>query len=195
MSIVLHRGITGPELNRRECSLEPPEFECADTCTPCEDECEDTCAVKTRARDSVALQEAEGNRCFSLHGRGCNPKQLPAFMHCIAMKVRRKGSCKVLTTEVPYKAKYDGSVCFNWTKRFKSLPDGYYEGDVYINGKTCYTWPFHIQGCYMSMQTEDIGTCEDHKTPCDIPCGCATPPLEPEIDTTEADGCEECKTC
>lgn len=183
------------------CHLEPPEFDCAPTCEPCSP-CGDVCKPKTRARDSVAIEYREGQRCVSLRGRGCKPSALPAFMHKIEMKVRRKGSCSVITTEIPYKAKYDGSICFNWSNRFKSLPDGYYEGDVYINCVTCYTWAFHIRGCYVTLETDDTQTlpyqCGDddcgHKEHTCGGCGCCgtKPPIEPEVDTTIAKGCEEC---
>ena len=115
-----------------------------------------------------------------------------------------EGSCKVITREIPYKATYTGAACFNWSKRFKVLPNGYYEGDIYINGKSCVSWPFHIQDCYYEVGTESVTDLQDdcHAVECTTACGrchqtacqCSKPPLEVEIETVRADcgGCEQC---
>ena len=207
MSTVLYRASTGKADAPGMCLEQPPEFECPDrTCdSTCAPEC--ACPPKTKAKYSEAIGENERSRCVSLRGRGCSPVKLPMFMHCIEMKVRRKGSCSVLTTEVPYKAKYDGSACFNWSNRFKRLEDGYYEGDVYINGKSCYTWPFHIRGCYVQMVTESTEhlqpSCSDVQ--CTTECGCApagaplccekpTLDIEPVL-TSDNQNCSECDEC
>ena len=203
MSRVLHRASTGTHDAPLGCHDEPPVFECPErSCVPCDTECGEKCPPKTRARDSEAIRENEHSRCVSLKGRGCQPKQLPAFMHCIEMRIRKKGSCKVLTTEIPYKATYTGEACFNWSNRFKRLEDGYYEGDIYINGKSCISWAFHIHACYVTMETTDIEylhePCSDVECAsscgCSKQCTCSKPPLEIEIGEAvpNCGGCEEC---
>lgn len=199
MTFLVNKGRVQPRIG---CDFsEPPEFECRDMeCIPCDDNACGTCPPKTRAKDSEAIGLNECSRCVSLRGRGCSPRQLPAFMHCIELQVRRKGTCKVITKEVPYKATYEGAACFNWSKRFKALADGYYEADVYINGKSCYTWAFHIEGCYVQMDT--VSTEEDTRcTTCNSadPCGCyanCKTPLEEVIEDVTVDGdCGGCKSC
>lgn len=204
MSKVLHRVSTGTHDAPAGCHHQPPEFECVERVSHCEPEECGSCPPKTKARHSEAIGYMEGQRCVSLRGRGCAPKQLPMFMHCIEMRVRLKGSCKVITREIPYKATYTGAACFNWSKRFKALPNGYYEGDIYINGKSCVSWPFHIQDCYYEVGTESVTDLQDdcHAVECATACGrchqtacqCSKPPLEVEIETVRADcgGCEQC---
>jgi hypothetical protein len=199
MSRILYQHDNGcaPDLG---CHLPPPVFECEPVCNPC-DPCESTCDPKTRARDSVAVLQTEVERCVSLLGRGCNAKQLPGFLHCIAMKVRRKGLCTVITEEIPRKALHDGSICFSWSNKFRDLQPGYYEGDIYLDGKSCITWPFHIPPCGGSVTTESI---TEEEMPCDI-MGCGEPPccvgevppleVEPSVNPdVECDPCgdEQC---
>ena len=203
MSRVLHRAKTGTHDAPMGCHDEPPVFEHVEReCAPCQTECGTSCPPKTKARNSEAIQKDEHSRCVSLKGRGCSPKQLPAFMHCIEMRIRKKGSCSVITTEIPYKATYTGAACFNWSKRFKALPDGYYEGDLYINGKSCYSWAFHIHACYIKMETESVEYLQDDcsglecagSCGCVNDCRCSKPPLEIENGEVTADcgGCEQC---
>ena len=169
------------------CLLPPPEFSCHQHCD-CEPSCEpQLCKPKTHARQSVIVPRDEVSRCIVLRNTGCKPKDLPAHMYCIEMKVRKKGACAVLSVERPYKATYTGAACFNWTKHFTRLPAGYYEADVFIDGKCCYTWAFHKEHCSVVADTvSNTEYSERHN------CGCETPleieaSYEPE--TTCGGGC------
>jgi len=59
------------------------------------------------------------------------------------MDIRRKGFCKVLLKITPYRVDQENGVCFAWGDGFKSLPKGYYEGDIYVNGECLHTRAFY----------------------------------------------------
>ena len=169
------------------CLLPPPDFSCNQRCD-CEPSCEpQLCKPKTHARQSVIMPSGEVGRCIVLRNMGCKPKDLPAHMHCIEMKVRKKGTCAIVTVERPYKATYTGAACFNWTNQFIRLPVGYYEADVFIDGRCCYTWAFHKEHSTVALDTVSSNIYEERHS-----CGCETP-LEIEAsyeqETTCGGGC------
>lgn len=174
------------------CFAPPIDFGCEDTCPPCDNPCEQKCPPKVRVQDAVCLSDEEYERCFSLHQYvGCAPMQIPAQIYCIALKVRRRGLCRVLTEECPTRADRDGNACFVWSDKFRSLPEGYYEADLYINDKSCYTWLFRKRGCWATLTTQSVQL--DH-TPCDPPCGCCIGCVPtPDVETDDRLGdCGEC---
>lgn len=175
-----------------ECYAPPPDFSCVDTCNPCHNPCEPKCPPKVRAKDALCLTDDEWERCFSLYQYvGCSPVQVPAFIYCIEMRIRKQGLCRVLTKECPTRADVKGNACFIWSDDFRKLPAGYYEGDVYINGKNCFTLLFRKRGCWTNMKTESV---ELDDLPCEAPercCGGCVP--QPDFDNTPVVGdCEEC---
>lgn len=174
------------------CLLPPPDFSCVDTCNPCEDPCEPKCPPRVRAKDAVCLDDNEWERCFSLYQHvGCEPVRIPAFVYCIALRVRRQGLCRVLTEECPIRADAYGNACFQWSKTFRELPAGYYEADLYVNGKSCYTWLFNKRSCWAGMETKSVAH-EDF--PCEPPAHCCVGCVpHPDFETELPKGdCEEC---
>lgn len=154
---------------RNDCFAPAPDFECV-PCDPCDNPCEPKCPPKVRAKDAICIGHEEFERCFSLHQRiGCSPVQVPAFIYRIGMKVRKQGFCKVLTEECPIRADNNGNACFIWSDTFQSLEAGYYEADVYINDKFCFTLLFRKQSCWGKLVTETV---ENYDLSCEPPVGC-----------------------
>lgn len=178
----------GDEERVPDCMLPPPDFGCVDTCQPCDNPCEDKCPPKVRAKDAVCLSDDEYQRCFSIYQRiGCEPVRVPAFIYCIELRVRRQGLCRVLTKECPIRADNQGNACFVWTDKFRDLPAGYYEADLYINGKSCFTWLFRKRRCWAKMNTESVSLQE---LPCEAPstcCGGCVPQQDLTTDTRLGD--------
>lgn len=174
------------------CYAPKPDFGCAPVCNPCDNPCEEKCPPKTRVQDAVCLSDEEVERCFSLYQYvGCEIKQLPAFIYCIALKVRKRGQCRVLTEECPIRADNNGNACFVWSDTFRNLDAGYYEADLYVNGKSCYTWLFRKRGCWATMETESIEL--EQPSCCPPNCCCVGCVPELDIETEEPLGnCEEC---
>lgn len=173
------------------CLLPPPEFDCEDVCEPC-NPCETKCPPKVRVHEAVCLADDEYERCFSLYQkRGCEPAQIPAFINYIGLRVRRRGFCRVLTEECPIRTDLRGNACFVWSDDFRALPAGYYEADLYINDKHCYTWLFRKEKCWALMKTESV---EHEELPCEAPCrACVGCVPTPDIEQTPLQGdCEKC---
>ena len=63
----------------------------------------------------------------------------------------------------PSEALMDGSVCWAWTEAFLSLPEGYYEADVYIDGCVCHTHCFYLPKCSVSATPTEV----KYKNECD----------------------------
>lgn len=175
-----------------DCFPEPPDFSCVDVCNPCASPCEEVCKPKTRIQDAICLSDNEYERCFSLHQYvGCEPVQVPATLYCIELQVRKRGACRVLTRECPIRADIYGNACFVWSCEFRDLPAGYYEADLFLNGKSCFTWLFRKRGCWANMKTESV---ELEQPDCSAPAQCCNGCVPtPDIETTTPMGdCEEC---
>ena len=152
------------------CYAPPPQFSCADDCNPCYDPCEPKCPPKVRAHEAICLAEGEWERCFSLHRMvGCEPTRVPAFVYCIELKVRRQGSCRVLTCECPIRADKLGNACFQWSDKFRELGPGYYEADLYVNGKSCFALLLRKRECWAAAKSESV---EFEPLECDGPESC-----------------------
>lgn len=136
MSTIAYGGCR--EEIKDNCLLPPPDL-CG--CEPvCEEECH--CGphqVKTHARDAIVMKRNEVERWFSLTEWGCRGHPIPAVINCIELVLRRKGSCKDLCSLTPIRATADANVQFRWPKWFISEKHGYYEGDIYINGREQHT--------------------------------------------------------
>lgn len=153
-----------------DCYAPPLPPTCYEECTPCDNPCEPKCPPKVRAHEAICLTDGEWERCFSLFQMvGCEPTRVPAFVYCIELKVRRQGSCRVLSCECPIRADAKGNACFQWSDKFRELPAGYYEADLYINNKTCFTLLFRKQSCWAVMKPETV---EYDPLPCDGPERC-----------------------
>lgn len=175
-----------------DCFAPKPDFGCVDYCPPCHNPCEPKCPPKVRVSEAVCLSDEEYERCFSLHQYvGCEPVQIPAHIYCIALKVRKRGLCRVLTEECPVRADRDGNACFVWSDCFRALEAGYYEADLYINGKSCYTWLFRKRKCWAAMKTQSVDL---DTPPCEAPEHCCVGCVPtPDIETEPPLGnCEEC---
>lgn len=174
------------------CFAPPPDFGCVDICPPCNNPCEPKCPPKVRVQDAVCLSDEEYERCFSLHQYiGCEHVKVPAQIYCIELKVRKRGLCRVLTTECPIRADREGNVCFVWSDCFRELDAGYYEADLYLNGVSCYTWLFRKRKCWAKMNTVSV---ELDTAPCHAPAHCCVGCVPtPDIETEQPLGnCEEC---
>lgn len=181
---------------QNSCYAPLPDFDdCYNPCTPCENPCEPKCPPKVRAKDAICLSDEEYERCFSLHRFvGCAPTQVPAFVYCIALKVRRQGMCRVLTEECPVRADAHGNACFVWSDKFRDLPAGYYEADLYLNGKSCFTLLFRKRDCWATAKTESVRTAEQPCSPPEHCCVGCTPQPDFDDDTRlgDCDG-NQCK--
>ena len=175
-----------------DCFAPPPPIDCMPECQPCDNPCEPKCPPKVRAHEALCLVDNEWERCFSLFQMvGCEPTKVPAFFHCIELRIRRQGFCKVLTKECPIRTDNKGNACFVWTDKFREMPAGYYEGDLYIDDKHCFTLLFRKQCCWAKMQSESA---EHEPTACQPPEGCCNGCVPtPDFETVMPNGdCEKC---
>lgn len=130
-----------------QCLPLAPEYEevcCPDPCNPCEVK---RCPPTTCASKTIKIEMGEVERCFSFKQMGCNGRPIPAIRTCLRMEIRRKGYCQVLLKILPYRVTDINTVCFVWGDVFKSLPKGYYEGDIYINDECCTHVLLYLPGC------------------------------------------------
>lgn len=171
------------------CELPPPEI--LTSLAPC-DPCEPKCPPKTRARDAETIYQEEVERCFIIRGWQCGAEQIPAHFHCVAMKIRRKGHCRELIKLAPYRATPDGAACFAWPMEFLNLESGYYEGDLYIDGKTCATVLLYLPPCRYVITSEEAIV---KSAECEIPAHCSVgevPMPHIEIDPPADADCGDC---
>ena len=149
-----------------ECAVPPPVYECAPR-SFCEPEvlC---CPAKTKAKDALRVYNDEVERCFSLNGNGCGRTPIPMTSVCIELRVRLRGACRDLVVQTPRSLNVAGDVCFRWTQEFLQLPEGYYEGDIYVNGKTCHTVGFYLPPCAgrPTSTSVDYAACEVQDPSC-----------------------------
>lgn len=146
MAIVYGEEREGKCCNNK-CLPLAPEYEeicCPDPCNPCGAK---KCSPVTCASEAIKITQGESERCFTLRQMGCNGRPIPAIRTCLRMEIRRKGYCEVLLKILPYRATTDNGVCFLWGDAFKSLPKGYYEGDIYVNGECCTHVLLYLPGC------------------------------------------------
>lgn len=180
----------------RKCLPLAPEYEevcCPDPCNPCETK---KCPPVTCASNAIKIQMGEAERCFSLRQMGCKGRPIPAIRTCLRMDIRRKGFCEVLLKITPYRVTQENGVCFVWGDVFKSLPKGYYEGDIYINGECCTHVLLYLPGCQYVVEDSSPVIVEG--------CGgslrndgcCAVPQYDEEILEPVGEscntGCSEC---
>ena len=182
-----------PELAHRGCEAPPYEPECA-PCNPC-NPCEPKCPPKTRAADAIIIERNEVERCFTLTDFGCKPNPLYANQHCFMLKIRKRGSCFNQAVLDPVRATMDGAVCFAWSTLWTNLGNGYYEADLFTDGRNCNTLLFYVRGCdvFISSSTPVI---DDGCHPVCEPCCGTVPqiddePAPPVTCETECDTCEE----
>lgn len=169
-----------------------PEYEevcCPDPCNPCGQK---KCPPTTCASNTIKILKDEAERCFTFKQMGCNGRPIPAIRTCLRMEIRRKGYCQVLLKIFPYRATQDNSVCFVWGDVFKSLPKGYYEGDIYINDECCTHVLLYLPGCQTVIADSDpviVDGCGGREsTPC-----CVVPQIDEEYIEPVSDG--ECGGC
>lgn len=182
----------GHQKAHRGCEAPPYEPECC-PCEPCSP-CEPACPPKTRASDAIIIESHEVERCFSLKSFGCSPKTIYANQHCFMLRIRKRGSCTVITTVEPVRALPEGDVCFSWCNLWDDLGEGYYEADLFTDGKNCNTLLFKVRHCdIMVHSTTPIinEACPIDPAPC---CG-TNPQLddEPPVETGCADECAVCE--
>lgn len=178
-----------------DCYAPPVDFACVDMCSDVCSPCEDKCPPRVRAKDAICLPDDEWERCMSLYGTvGCEPTRLPAQMYCIELQVRRQGLCRVLTCECPIRVDNLGNACFQWSDDFRALPAGYYEADLLVNNKHCFTLLFRKKKCWTRLETVSV---EVDELPCEPPEQCCTgcapsPDFEQDIPLGDcnADRCE-----
>lgn len=138
-----------------DCRLDPPKWKPYERCcnTPCSPK---RCPPKTRAKDTIKVDRMEVESCFLLGHYSCGEKRLPLLRNYIRMDVRRKGFCEVLLCQPPTRMRNDGAICFSWTDEFRDLPEGYYEGDIFIDGCECLTLLFYLPPCQVRMKGYDV---------------------------------------
>lgn len=177
-----HPGCEAPKYEPECCPVE--------VCNPCGE----TCPPKTRASEAIILEANEVERCFPLTSFGCPANPIYANQHCFSMEIRKRGSCTLLTTLLPVRALPTGEVCFAWGGVWDEVSAGYYEADLYIDGKNCNTLLFKLRECSIMVHSStpiiDI-TCPIPDPEC---CGSTpqiddTPPVPAECDST----CDECE--
>lgn len=177
-----HKGCEAEPYIVEECPCEP--------CSPCEPKC----PTKTRAADAIIVQPNEVERCFSLHTFGCKGSTVYANQHCFMLRLRKRGSCTVITSVEPVRALPNGDVCFSWCNLWLDLGSGYYEADLYVDGKNCNTLLFRVRDCDMVVSnTSPVinEACPITPTPC-----CGTNPQiddEPPVVVTCAESCDPCE--
>ena len=179
---------------RNKCLPIAPEYEevCCDPCDPCE---EKKCPPKTCASNTIKIQMGEVERCFSLRQMGCKCRPIPAIRTCLRMDIRRKGFCKVLLKIKPYRVTPENGVCFSWGDGFKSLPKGYYEGDIYVNDECCTHVLLYLPGCQTIVESSEPVIDEgcggvEYDTPC-----CSVPQYDEEIELPTGSCDTGCSTC
>lgn len=141
------------------------------------------------------MERNEVERCISLTGWTCQSTVIPLNFYCVGMQLRQKGLCKVLMTLTPVRVTYEGSACFRWDDCFRDLPEGYYEGDVYIDDVSCVTVLLYLPPCRQIATTEEViyddGPCAPPEQNSCCVGGVAQLDGEPVPDTG-VDNCGEC---
>lgn len=164
------------------------------------------CPPRTRARDAIRIDPSEAGRCFGFTpratcGEGYKHQVVDRYYR---LDIREKGYCDVLMCIPPTRATETGAICFDWPDEFKSLPSGYYEGDVYIDGCLCTTLLFWIPTCMTVSKPETVTydnichSCKCGSKPCrcGMTCCDTIPMVDEEIFEAEAIGCvEDCDQC
>lgn len=170
-----------------------PEYEevcCPDPCNPCETK---KCPPMTCASNTIKIGLFEAERCFSFKQMGCDGRPVPAIRTCFRMEIRRKGYCQVLLKITPYLATSDNQVCFKWGDVFKSLPKGYYEGDIYINDSCVTHVLLYLPGCQFVVSDSDAVIVEGCGGSIGSGC-CVVPQTDEVFEEPVSDGCDEgCK--
>lgn len=187
--MTVHSFKFGKENLPQGCELPAPKiFTTQPNCDPCAPRCR----PKTRARDAFTIYDDERERCFVLSGWGCERPKIPLHFHCVLMVIRAKGYCEELMEITPYRATADGAACFAWPPEFLNLPSGYYEGDIYMDGKTCATVLLYLPPCRHIVTADEFYTITEPCEPCE-PCEVGEVP-QPDvvIDPVEPLDCGEC---
>jgi hypothetical protein len=184
MATVLYGPQPQPILGEGICLSPPPEYECVPN-DPCEEvKC---CPPRTKVRDALRVYNNEAQRCFKINGQGCKRPALPMTGVCVVMFVRRRGECRVLMQQAPTNLNVDGDVCFRWTPEFLNLPEGYYEGELQINGKKCNVVGFYFPPCTGRPTSTQVEYSE---------CSTANPSCALEVDQSPVEpntqGCTSC---
>lgn len=100
----------------------------------------------------------------------------------------------------------DGAMCFSWTDEFRNLPEGYYEGDIFIDGCECLTLLFYLPPCQMRVLGHEVeyddgcSTCHTcHKAMSNCECNTMTcdrmPQYDEEYKPIPTLGCGDCEEC
>lgn len=176
------------------CLLPPPDFTNLVFCDPC-DPCSDKVPPRTLAKDSICISPSERERCFRMSARQCDGSltQYPAFLDCIQMRVRRKQLSRVVSVEEPIRATASGDMCYTWSCHFLALGPGYYEGDVYFNGKYSHTIGLHKNAAsIVSHAAESVEAQPSCEEPQCGPCCGTVPQVEEEAPTPQTYDCEDC---
>ncbi|MEY4909021.1 MAG: hypothetical protein RL260_2739 [Pseudomonadota bacterium] len=118
------------------------------------------CQPMVPMRDYNLVKPRAEESCFTLGVGACSTEVVHAARNCIQMHIRRRGDCLVLLKLAALRATLEGAACFSWPVEFWRLTDGEFEGDIYVNGKTCLTVGLRMQGCSIALlaysQTEGL---------------------------------------
>lgn len=179
------------------CGSEPPKWEEVERCCPTSD-CGERCPPKTRARDAIHIDRKQVEACFLFSASECGGKPLPLVRTWVSLEIRKKGFCKVLTCLPPTRMREDGALCFTWTDEFRKLPQGYYEGDLYIDGRLRMTLLFYIPPEKVSLLSVDMteddncsgcGKCEKPSCDCKRRCCDGRVDYDEEYKPIDSKGC------
>jgi hypothetical protein len=121
---------------------------CEPVCQPCVP----CCPAKVEKRNYVNVKPDIGRTWFTVGADLCSGDVVDGATSCIELRVRARGECYVQLVLNPTAARLDGSFCVDWPLSFWRLGDGWYEADVYVNGRTCLTVGLHVRQCHQYLQ-------------------------------------------
>jgi hypothetical protein len=153
-----------------DCSITPaPPYVCPPPlpCIPSPKCCPPIVSV----RNYIIVPSDEYERCLVISSTKCKTSA-KLKNHCIELRLRKRGCCTVVAVERPYRLTPVGAVCFKWSIALKSLPPGYYEIDIFMDGKPCGLMGMHIPSCNTVLVTMEVLT----ETECNTASSCC--PLE-----------------
>lgn len=149
-----------------------------------------------RARDAIPIGMAEAERLFYLQGRLPHHESSWVRRH-LMIRLRRVDSCDWQWSMCALSINKENYVRFRWPDGFLRAPQGYYEGQLYIDevpsGKMYFYKP--VSRVDLDINMPVMYECKD---PCDANWTkhCCTPPdIEPECPTPCEPTCGTACSC
>lgn len=94
----------------------------------------------------------------------------------------------------PVRALPNGDVCFAWSDLWANLGTGYYEADLFTDGRNCNTLLFYVRDCAISVSSSSPVIDDGCATACEPCCG-TVPQIDDEIAPSNESCEDECNAC